>query len=131
MALEIAVETGSIGSEVTPHQEVPMVRQERWEEIRRLWVRERVPVPFGPFMEHPDERPGVRTSGSGIVLQGASRQSALTPRGQSFPADDPPLKVPGETRRRGLGASLVRGRPEPEPAECRKTLPDLDPGAGS
>src|SRR6266568_7477485 len=44
MSLEIEVETGSIGSEVTPHQEVPMVRQERWEEIRRLWVRERVPV---------------------------------------------------------------------------------------
>src|SRR5882762_7504062 len=44
MSLEIAVETGSIGPEVTPHQEVPMVRQERWEEIRRLWVRERVPV---------------------------------------------------------------------------------------
>jgi transposase len=44
MTLEIAVETGSIGPEVTPHQEVPMVRQERWEEIRRLWVRERVPV---------------------------------------------------------------------------------------
>ena len=44
MSLEIEVETGSIGSEVTPHQEVPMVRQERWEEIRRLWVRERVPA---------------------------------------------------------------------------------------
>src|SRR5438034_5753895 len=44
MALEIAVETASIGPEVTPRQEVPMVRQERWEEIRRLWVRDRVPV---------------------------------------------------------------------------------------
>src|SRR2546428_8351781 len=44
MSIEIAVETGSIGPEVSPHQEVPMVRQERWEEIRRLWVGERVPV---------------------------------------------------------------------------------------
>src|SRR6266536_2590269 len=44
MSLKIEVETGSIGPEVTPRQEVPMVRQERWEEIRRLWVRERVAV---------------------------------------------------------------------------------------
>src|SRR5438128_9033545 len=44
MSLEIAVETASIGPEVTPRQKVPMVRQERWEEIRRLWVRERVAV---------------------------------------------------------------------------------------
>ena len=44
MSLEIAVETGSMGPEVTRYQEVPMVRQERWEEIRRLSFRERVPV---------------------------------------------------------------------------------------
>ena len=44
MSFEIAVKAGSIGPKATPHEEVPMVRQERWEEIRRLWVRERVPV---------------------------------------------------------------------------------------
>ena len=44
MSLEIAVEAGRIGPKATPHEEVPMVRQERWEEIRRLWVRDRVPV---------------------------------------------------------------------------------------
>src|SRR5713101_6470415 len=44
MSLEIAVEAGRIGPKATPHEEVPMVRQERWEEIRRLWFRERVPI---------------------------------------------------------------------------------------
>ena len=44
MSIEIKVGTRTIGPEVTPHQEVPMVRQERWEEIRRLSFRERVPI---------------------------------------------------------------------------------------
>jgi transposase len=44
MSIEIEVGTGTIGPEVTPHQEVPMVRQERWEEIRRLSFKERVPI---------------------------------------------------------------------------------------
>ena len=44
MSHEIAVQAGSLGPAVTPHQEVPMVRQERWEEIRRSSSRERVPV---------------------------------------------------------------------------------------
>jgi len=44
MSIENEVEAGTIGPEVTPHQEVPMVRQERWEEIRRLAFRERVPI---------------------------------------------------------------------------------------
>jgi len=44
MSIKIEVEPGTIGPEVTPHQEVPMVRQERWEEIRRLALRERVPL---------------------------------------------------------------------------------------
>ncbi len=35
---------GSIGPEVSLAEEVPMVRQERWEELRRLWQQERVPV---------------------------------------------------------------------------------------
>ena len=34
----------TIGAEVTLCEEVPMVRRERWEEIRRLWVSERVPI---------------------------------------------------------------------------------------
>ncbi len=44
MLVEIAVDAGSIGPKASPHEEVPMVRQERWEEIRRLWFRERVPI---------------------------------------------------------------------------------------
>jgi transposase len=44
MLIENGIEPGTIGAEVIPHQEVPMVRQERWEEIRRLWFRERVPI---------------------------------------------------------------------------------------
>jgi len=44
MLLENAIVLGTIGPEVTPHEEVPMVRRERWEEIRRLWVSERVPT---------------------------------------------------------------------------------------
>jgi transposase len=44
MLAENEVMTGTIGPEVTPHREVPMVRQERWEEIRRLSFRERVPI---------------------------------------------------------------------------------------
>ena len=35
---------GTIGPEVTLAEEVPMVRQERWEELRRLWQQERVPI---------------------------------------------------------------------------------------
>jgi len=44
MSREIESEAGTIGPEVTPSQEVPMVRQEQWEEIRRLAFRERVPI---------------------------------------------------------------------------------------
>jgi transposase len=43
MSIEIAGTPGTIGPEVTPSQEVPMVRQERWEEIRRLF-RERMAI---------------------------------------------------------------------------------------
>src|SRR5262245_5731046 len=34
----------SIGSAVIPPEEVPMVRQERWAELRRLWQQERLSV---------------------------------------------------------------------------------------
>ena len=44
MSIEIVGVPRTIGPEVTPAQEVPMVRQERWEEIRRLAFRERVPI---------------------------------------------------------------------------------------
>src|SRR5262245_29967705 len=44
MLIEIELEAGTIGPEVTPSREVPMVRQERWEEIRRLAFRERVAI---------------------------------------------------------------------------------------
>ena len=43
MSIEIEAEPRTIGPAVTPSQEVPMVRQERWEEVRRLW-QERVPI---------------------------------------------------------------------------------------
>jgi transposase len=35
---------GTIGPEVILAEEVPRVRQERWEELRRLWQQDRVPV---------------------------------------------------------------------------------------
>jgi len=44
MLLENAIVLGRIGPEVTPHEEVPMVRRERWEEIRRLALQDRVPI---------------------------------------------------------------------------------------
>ena len=44
MSIDEEATTATIEPEVTPHREVPMVRQERWEEIRRLWFRERVPI---------------------------------------------------------------------------------------
>jgi transposase len=44
MSIEIAGTTRTIGPEVTPHEEVPMVRQERWEEMRRLARQERLPI---------------------------------------------------------------------------------------
>ncbi len=44
MSTDLDREAGTIGPEVIPPGEVPMVRQERWEEIRRLRVEERVPV---------------------------------------------------------------------------------------
>ena len=44
MSSEIERVAGTIGPEVTLIEEVPMVRQERWEELRRLWQQERVPI---------------------------------------------------------------------------------------
>jgi transposase len=44
MSTEIERVAGTIGPEVTLAEEVPMVRQERWEELRRLWQHERVPI---------------------------------------------------------------------------------------
>jgi len=44
MSMEIERVVRTIGPEVTLTEEVPMVRQERWEELRRLWQRERVPI---------------------------------------------------------------------------------------
>ena len=35
---------GTIGPEITLAEEVPMVCQERWEEVRRLWQQDRVPI---------------------------------------------------------------------------------------
>jgi hypothetical protein len=35
---------GSIGPEVTLPKKVPMVGQERWEQLRRLWEQDRLPV---------------------------------------------------------------------------------------
>jgi hypothetical protein len=44
MSTEIERAAGTIGPAVIPPEEVPMVRQERWEEVRRLWQQERVPI---------------------------------------------------------------------------------------
>ena len=44
MLLENTAELRTIGPEVTPHEEVPMVRQERWEEVRRLRVQDGVSI---------------------------------------------------------------------------------------
>jgi transposase len=44
MSTEMEMAAMTIGAEVTLCEEVPMVRRERWEEIRRLWVSERVPI---------------------------------------------------------------------------------------
>ena len=44
MSREIEREAGTIGPELTPSQEVPMVCQERWEAIRRLAFHERVSI---------------------------------------------------------------------------------------
>src|SRR5207249_2521020 len=40
MSTEMETAAATIGAEVTLCEEVPMVRRERWEEIRRLWVTE-------------------------------------------------------------------------------------------
>jgi transposase len=44
MSTESERGVGTIGPEITLAEEVPMVRQERWEELRRLWQQERVPI---------------------------------------------------------------------------------------
>src|SRR5215468_5173027 len=44
MLFENTAELRTIGPEVTPHEEVPMVRQERWEEVRRLRVQDGVSI---------------------------------------------------------------------------------------
>jgi transposase len=44
MSTELQPETRTIGPEVISPEEVPMVRRERWEELRRLAADERVPI---------------------------------------------------------------------------------------
>jgi transposase len=44
MSTEMEMATPTIGAEVTLCEEVPMVRRERWEEIRRLWVTQRLSI---------------------------------------------------------------------------------------
>ena len=44
MSTEIETPAATMGAEITLCEEVPMVRRDRWEEIRRLWVTERVPI---------------------------------------------------------------------------------------
>ena len=44
MSTEMERPAATIGAEVTLCEEAPMVRRARWEEIRRLWVAERVPI---------------------------------------------------------------------------------------
>lgn len=44
MSTDVTAATATIEPEVIPLGEVPMVRRERWEEIHRLWVVERVPI---------------------------------------------------------------------------------------
>jgi len=44
MSTELPQEARTIGPEVISREEVPMVRRERWEEIRRLAVDDRVPI---------------------------------------------------------------------------------------
>lgn len=44
MSTDLEREGRIIGPEVIPLEEVPMVRRERWEEMRRLWFEARVPV---------------------------------------------------------------------------------------
>jgi len=44
MSTESERGVGTIGPEITLAEEVAMVRQERWEELRRLWQQERVPI---------------------------------------------------------------------------------------
>jgi ActR/RegA family two-component response regulator len=44
MLLETHGQPGTIGPAVIPHEEVAMVRQERWDEIRRLGLVDRIPI---------------------------------------------------------------------------------------
>jgi len=44
MSTEIEGVVRTIGPEVTLTEEVAMVRQERWEELRRLWQQERLSI---------------------------------------------------------------------------------------
>lgn len=44
MSTELRQETRTIGPEVISPEEVLMVRRERWEELHRLAVDERVPI---------------------------------------------------------------------------------------
>src|SRR5437867_42407 len=46
MSTEMERPAATIGAEVTLCEEVPMVRRERWEEMRRLWVAERALIRF-------------------------------------------------------------------------------------
>jgi hypothetical protein len=59
MSTEIERVVETIGPEVTLTEEVPMVRQERWEELRRLWQQERVPIAELARRFELDARPSV------------------------------------------------------------------------
>jgi hypothetical protein len=95
-----------IGAEVTLCEEVPMVRRERWEEIRRLWVAERVPIAkiraaLGPGSQ---DRPTPRSRHD---------LAAVSPRGATGDAADGARRVSARTGGAGrlLGTDPVSGAP--------------------
>jgi transposase len=80
MSTELPQEARTIGSEVISREEVPMVRRERWEELRRLAVEEGVPTAelarrFGldrktirRWVREPGWRPYQRPARAGLLL---------------------------------------------------------------
>ena len=111
MSTEIAKETGSIGPAVIPPVEVPMVRQERWEELRRLWQHERVPIAgTGPAVcLGPQDGPPVS------ARHGVGAVSSASP---ARDAADPACRVPARASAEG---PLLR--PDPLPGVASAGVP--------
>ncbi len=131
MSLEIAVEVGSIGPKAIPHEEVPMVRQERWQEIRPLWIRERVPIAQIARqldLDRKTVRRCIRDTERRAYQRPARPDTLLTPHADFLRARAPQVRCSAqilfqELRQRGYRGSYDKGYWLQSPDRVGRPLP--------